>query len=185
MPTRKAARDKKPVFDLSPTAYLFQGDFMDFISPEPIKDTDKTLTCGDFWPSITTASFRETMRVDGTVTADRLINALKNAMIETNRELFQWQQQEICLGFYSLDAVPANRLQEGDVAESELVYLYRRAVFCYAKANLTERYRDIDTTPNGHKKADALDPSIDDLQRDAIWAIQRIKGTTHNIVELI
>ncbi|EBW1331267.1 head protein, partial [Salmonella enterica subsp. enterica serovar Enteritidis] len=59
------------------------------------------------------------------------------------------------------------------------------AVFCNAKANLTERYRDIDTTLNGNKKADALEPSIEDLQRDAVWAIQRIKGTTHNIVELI
>lgn len=91
------------------------------------------------------------MRVDSTVTTSRLINALKNAIIETNHELWQWQQNEIRLGFQTLDAIPANHIHDGEKAESELVYLYRRAVFCNAKANLTERYRDIDTTLNGNK----------------------------------
>lgn len=158
---------------------------MEFVSPEPVNEKNETLTSSAFWPAIKTSDFRESMRVDGTVTPQRLINALKNAIIETNRELFQWQQQENHLGFYTLASVPADRIHEGDTHESELVYLYRRAIFCSAKANLTERYRDIDTTPSGSKKADALDPTIEDLHRDAVWAIQRIKGTTHNIVELI
>nr|WP_305071577.1 head completion/stabilization protein [Providencia sp. wls1950] len=125
------------------------------------------------------------MRVDGTVTPLRLINSLKNAIIETNRELLEWKIKEIGLGYQSLESVPANKIHEGDSSESELIYLYRRAVFCSAKANITERYRDIDTTHNGNKKADVLETNIDDLQRDALWAIQRIKGATHNIVELI
>ncbi|EMT6384104.1 head completion/stabilization protein [Providencia rettgeri] len=113
------------------------------------------------------------------------MEALKNAIIETNRELSRFQQQEIHLGYTTLGAVPASKITHGEIDVSELVILYRRAVFSAAKANLIERYRDIDTTPNGSKKADALETNIDDLQRDAIWAIQRIKGTTHNIVELI
>lgn len=158
---------------------------MDFVSPEPANEKDETLTSDAFWPEINTRAFRESMRVDGTVTQSRLIEALKNAIIETNRELSSFQQQEIHLGYPNLEAVPASKITHGEIEVSELVILYRRAVFSTAKANLTERYRDIDTTPNGSKKADALEPNIDDLQRDAIWAIQRIKGTTHNIVELI
>lgn len=158
---------------------------MDFVSPEPANEKDETLTSGAFWPEINTRAFRESMRVDGTVTQSRLIEALKNAMIETNRELSSFQQQEIHLGYQTLEAVPANKITHGEIDVSELVILYRRAVFSAAKANLIERYRDIDTTPNGSKKADDLALNIDDLQRDAIWAIQRIKGTTHNIVELI
>lgn len=158
---------------------------MDFVSPEQGNEKALTLASSDFFPDIKTSDFRESMRVDSTVTTSRLINALKNAIIETNHELWQWQQNEIRLGFQTLDAIPANHIHDGEKTESELVYLYRRAVFCNAKANLTERYRDIDTTLNGNKKADALEPSIEDLQRDAVWAIQRIKGTTHNIVELI
>ncbi|WP_273827613.1 head completion/stabilization protein [Providencia rettgeri] len=158
---------------------------MDFVSPEPATEKDEMLTSGVFWPEIKTRAFRESMRVDGTVTQSRLIEALKNAIIETNRELSSFQQQEIHLGYATLEAVPASKITHGEIGVSELVILYRRAVFSTAKANLTERYRDIDTTPNGSKKADALEPNIDDLQRDAIWAIQRINGTTHNIVELI
>ncbi|MEY0512937.1 head completion/stabilization protein [Providencia manganoxydans] len=158
---------------------------MDFVAPESPQEKAVTLTSGNFWPAINTAEFREQMRIDGTVTQKRLLPALKNALIETHRILFQWQQQEQRLGYTTLDSIPAQTIQEGDFSESELVYLHRRAVFCLAKASLTERYRDIDTTPNGSKKADALDPTIDDLQRDATWAMQRIQGTTHNIVELI
>ena len=158
---------------------------MEFVSPEPVNEKDETLKIGSFWPSINTRAFRESMRIDGTVTIKRLIEALKNAMIETNRELVNFQHQEMTLCYSTLESVPASKIYTGESGESELVYLYRRAVFSTAKANLTERYRDIDTTPNGSKKADALDPTIEDLQRDAIWAIQRIKGTTHNIVELI
>lgn len=158
---------------------------MDFVSPEQVKEKNEVLKSDDFFPVINTADFREQMRVDGTVTPHRLINSLKNAIIETNRELLEWKTKEIGLGYQSLESVPANKIHEGESSESELIYLYRRAVFCGAKANITERYRDIDTTPSGSKKADALEPNIDDLQRDALWAIQRIKGATHNIVELI
>ena len=158
---------------------------MDFVSPEQTNEKDEILTSGTFWPEINTRAFRESMRVDGTITQSRLIEALKNAIIETNRELSGFQQQEMSLGYLALSVVPASKITQGEVDVSELVILYRRAVFSAAKASLTERYRDIDTTPNGNKKADALDPNIDDLQRDAIWAIQRIKGPTHNIVELI
>ncbi|CAM3949736.1 head completion/stabilization protein [Xenorhabdus thuongxuanensis] len=154
---------------------------MDFTSPEPAIEADEEITSGDFWPSIHTTDFRATMRSDGTVTAGRLIGALKNAVIETNRELASWQLQEISRGYHTLESVPASQISH----ESELVYLYRRAVYCTAKASLNERYRDIDTTSDGAKKADMLDPTIDDLRRDAVWAIQRIKGTTHNIVALI
>ncbi|HGN0358389.1 TPA: head completion/stabilization protein [Proteus mirabilis] len=48
-----------------------------------------------------------------------------------------------------------------------------------------ERYRDIDTTAQGNKKADTMTPVIDEVWRDGKWALQRIKGETHNTVELI
>ncbi|EFB70331.1 phage head completion protein (GPL), partial [Providencia rustigianii DSM 4541] len=104
------------------------------------KRKNEVLKSDDFFPAINTADFREQMRVDGTVTPHRLINSLKNAIIETNRELLEWKTKEIGLGYQSLESVPANKIHEGESSESELVYLYRRAV-CSAKANITERYR--------------------------------------------
>ncbi|WP_323861517.1 head completion/stabilization protein [Xenorhabdus doucetiae] len=121
------------------------------------------------------------MRTDGTVTTPRLKQALANAIVEVNRELNRWRLLNIAKGYETLSAIPASRIGQ----ENELVYLYHRAVFCLTKANLTERYRDIDTTQPGSKKADAMETTIDDLWRDAQWALRRIQGQDHGIVELI
>ena len=69
--------------------------------------------------------------------------------------------------------------------ESELKQLYLRAVYATTKANLIERYRDYDATGDGHKSADKLELSTDDLYRDARFAIRDIIGDTHTSVELI
>ena len=69
--------------------------------------------------------------------------------------------------------------------ESELKQLYLRAVYATTKANLIERYRDYDATGDGHKSADKLELSADDLYRDARFAIRDIIGETHTTVELI
>lgn len=53
------------------------------------------------------------------------------------------------------------------------------------KANLIEHYRDFDATGDGHKAADKLELSADDLYRDARFAIRDIIGQSHTTVELI
>lgn len=65
------------------------------------------------------------------------------------------------------------------------VHRYGRAIGCSAKAVLLERYRDYDTTAAGNKKSDQLDSPVDDLRRDARWAISGILGISRNTVELI
>lgn len=155
---------------------------MDFTSPEQEPEENETIRSEDFWPSFSTQHYRKTQRQhDGTITNARLKTALINAVIEVNRELVDWQKAQMGLGYQQLVEVPAMKINE----DSELCLLYQRAVYGYAHASLAERYRDFDTTPTGNKKADSLSPTIDDLRRDAIWAIQRIKGDPHNIAALI
>ncbi|WP_340610784.1 head completion/stabilization protein [Xenorhabdus bharatensis] len=154
---------------------------MDFIAPQPAQDADITLSSDPFYPAVSLGRYRDEMRNDGTVTTPRLKQAMANAIVEANRELHRWHLINIQQGYATLSEVPASRVN----GESELIYLYHRAVFCLTKANLTERYRDIDTTASGTKKADTLDSTIDDLWRDAQWALRRIQGQDHAIVELI
>ncbi|HEI8004592.1 TPA: head completion/stabilization protein [Morganella morganii] len=154
---------------------------MDFTSDKTTDIPDETLNSGDFFPDISLRHYQQSMLTDGKVTTERLQHALVNAMIEVNRELSEWKQSQIAAGFTSLEAVPADHINN----DSELMLLYRRAVYSEAKANLTERYRDTDTTDSGEKKAAALGETTDDLRRDVQWAIQRIKGESHNICELI
>lgn len=155
---------------------------MDFVSPEQKPEENEKIRSDVFWPSFSTQHYRETQRQnDGTITNARLKTALINAVIEVNRELADWQKAQMRLGYQQLADIPAIKIND----VSELCELYQRAVYNYANASLAERYRDFDTTPAGNKKADALSPTIEDLRRDAIWAIQRIKGDPHNIAELI
>lgn len=154
---------------------------MDFTSDKTTDIPDETLSSGDFFPDISLRHYQQSMLTDGKVTTERLRHALVNAMLEINRELSGWKQSQTAAGFMSMAAIPADHIGN----ESELVLLYRRAVYSGAKADLTERYRDTDTTDSGEKKAAALGETVDDLRRNVQWAIQRIKGESHNICELI
>lgn len=154
---------------------------MDFTSSQSQNLTDEVFHSGDFFPDIHALDYQKSMLTDGKLTPERLKHAITNAIIEINRELSAWRQSQIEKGYASMDKIPAEFVN----TESELVLLYRRAVYSQTKANLIERYRDVDTTNSGEKKAEGLGTTIDELWRDVQWAIQRIKGESHNIVELI
>ena len=69
--------------------------------------------------------------------------------------------------------------------ESAHLHRYRRAVHCLAAAWLIERYRTIDATAAGDRKAEAENLGVEDLRRDARWAISDIQGAARTTVELI
>lgn len=149
--------------------------------------TGTTTTAGEpienngFWPQIDPADFREAQRVDGTVTAPRVRDALVAAMIDANNRLRAWQQTQQQTGRTAIDDVPApEHLPPGAYAS-----LYRRAVYALAKANLIERYRDYDSTGAAHDRMVDLEGSVDDYRRDASWAIADIVGRGRTTVELI
>lgn len=154
---------------------------MDFTSSQTANVTDELFHSDDFYPDIHTREYQKLMLTDSKLTPERLRHAITNAIIEVNRELADWRQSQITAGFTSIYQVPADYINN----DNALVLLYRRAVYSHTKANLTERYRDMGTTNSGEKKAEALATTIDNLWRDVQWAIQRIKGQSHNIIELI
>lgn len=139
----------------------------------------------DGWfPDIALAEMRDTMRLDGTVTDARLVQAVVDAVLQVNRELADWQGAHAAAGVATLAAVPATRINR----ESRLLAQYRRAVYSTAKADLIERYRDYDTTSSSltdKKSMEWLDEAPGVQRRNAQWAIADIVGRTHLTVELI
>ncbi|MCI4223074.1 head completion/stabilization protein [Dickeya dianthicola] len=154
---------------------------MSFIAPESAPSQPDLIKNTAFWPDLDMAHFRDAMRTDGTVTPPRLRQAVLTAISEVNAELFEWRQRQLTAGHTTLAEVPGEQLD----GEPERLHLYRRAVWCWARANLAERYRDYDATAAGNKRADALEPAIDDLWRDVRWALSRLQSQPHVIVELI
>lgn len=139
------------------------------------------ITNAAFFPDLNLQEFRDSMRLDGTVTDERAKHALEAGMFDANRSLSEYMTAQQGLGFDTLEDVP-------DVDWQPLgtnVRLYLRAVWCLAKASLIERYRDYDATGAGHDQADAMDITGDDLRRDAAWALSDIRGANRTTVELI
>lgn len=134
-----------------------------------------------FLPDIDVADFRAKQRVRDSVTPERAREALIAAMITVGRDLRDWVSARRIDGLLSLAAVDAPSIDGISVLE----HGYRRAVYCYAKADLVERYRDTDTTQPGIRKLADTDDAPEELRRDAVHAIRDILGVGRTAVELI
>jgi len=134
-----------------------------------------------FFPSVDPADVRNTIRINGTVTEERLVESIRDAIAAINRELSAWRNTQVDQGYATLDAVPA--AQVGNI--SVLLQHYCRAVYQLTNADLIERYRDFDTTAAGEKSAQDLDSAIEESRRNARWAVLDILGLPHLTVELI
>ncbi|MCL6262188.1 head completion/stabilization protein [Craterilacuibacter sp. RT1T] len=154
-----------------------------FVATEqnPSDEDERPIGNSAFWPDIDPTDARDALRIDGTITMLRLRHALIEAMVSTNADLANWRAMMQAAGYASLGDVPADAI-DGD---SVHMASYRRAVFCEAKANLLERYRDYDATGDGQRRADEMESPIDDLRRDARWACRSITGAGRTTVELI
>lgn len=150
--------------------------------PEPETDPDRLIALGWF-PDIDPAAIRKAHRIREGVTAERLRTALIAAIITVGKDLAAWQIAQAAAGFDSLDDVPdAAPAIDG---ESRLIHCYRRAVALTAKAEIVERYRDIDASATGERRAEDLEPSIGELRRDALHAVRDLLGKTRTTVDLI
>lgn len=143
---------------------------------------DPLVLVNDGWfPDLNFNDLRASIRLDSSITDERLSMAATNAMISVNRELAQFKSGHQAAGHEALSTV----LDERIGGEPVLVHLYTRAVYCTTAAEIAERYRSYDSTGAGGKSADELTPSIDEYRRDVRFAIRDLLGHTHSTVELI
>ncbi|UVC28827.1 head completion/stabilization protein [Pantoea sp. SOD02] len=154
---------------------------MQFVAPEKATGTPEIIPNNSFWPDIDLATFRSVMRVDGTVTPQRLKQVVLTAMAEVNAELYPWREQQELRGFNGLADVPSEQL----AGRSVRLHHYENAVWCWARAVLNERYQDFDATAAAAKRGEELEDATGDLWRDARWAISRVQNAPHCTVELI
>lgn len=151
----------------------------------PAATVEDVVVNDGFWPDIDREQLRRDIRLDGTVTADRLRGALEAAMWSINAELRDWQEEQIAAGHATIADVPAAQL--GGQSVKHLQYL--RAIYCHVQAQLAEAYRDIDTLPQGAGKEPrvltALDVRIDGFNQQLRWAIADLRGASRAIVELL
>lgn len=139
------------------------------------------ISSGDWYPSIDLPDARAVMRVDNTVTDERLTESIALAMAAVEDCLDAWQQQQVALGRASLADVPSKTI--GD--STRLVLLYKRAVYATVQAELLERYRNFDSTGAAGKRAEPMDETVDDYRRNVRYAVRDILGRPRADAELI
>lgn len=145
--------------------------------------TEATIAGGNFWPDIEPSHFRAAMRLDGTITPKRLRAELISAIQTVQILLSLWKVEQQAVNATPFDATaPAAEVIDGKTITH---HSYLRAIYCYAAANLQERYRAFDNTAEGKRRADALEPAIDDLRRDAYHAIADITGKQRCVIDLV
>lgn len=154
--------------------------FADFFA-KPTVIGDEVIINNGFFPDIQLSEIRNAMRIDGTVTNERLKHSALDAMQTVNRDLKDFRLKAQTQGKSRLSLCDEEQLND----ESELVYLYKRAVFCLTTANLYERYRSFDSTREGDQKADQLIDTAGDLKRDYHFAVRDILGSNRMIAELV
>lgn len=136
-----------------------------------------------FFPTIDLARFTAEMRLAGQVTPDRARNALVEAMIDVEADagliaqVAAWR----AAGHESLTDVPATLFG----GEHKLAFLYRRAVFSFAKAALDETYRDNAMTSEGEDRARGVDVVVGSHLRNARNALSDLVGRSHATIELL
>ena len=109
-----------------------------------------------FFPDVDPKRVREEMRLEQTVSPVRQLDA----------------------GHATLADVPTDELD----GESVRCFHYFNAVCAMTTATLYERYRGVDATSKGDKKADSIDSTIDEMWRDMRWSVARIQDRARCIV---
>jgi len=145
------------------------------------EETEANITNDGWFPDINLTTIRDLTRLDGTITSARLRESTISAILTVNSELDAWKQTQLAAGNASLAAIESLSID----GISYNIHRYLRAVYCLSKASIIERYRDYDSSNDGNKRADELEPTVGDLQRDARWAINDILHLSRSTIELI
>lgn len=156
---------------------------MSFLATQspPATIDEPALTNDGWFPDVDPQAVRAQARLDGTVTKDRLQQALLTAMADVNHELAGYKLQWLAENVSSLAQVPGPEL----AGERVWLIYYRNALIAHLQASLAERYRDFDTTGAGDKKADELLSTAAEHRRNLRWSISALLGTPRTTVELI
>lgn len=157
---------------------------MSFIATEPVtapQQPPQDVVANDgFFPDIDLQRLRGTARLDGTVTDDRLRNAVVEAIISVNTELVAWKAQQQLAG-----AIAVAQLEPKVDGEAVQMRRYLTAIYRTVKADLNEQFLNFDATKSGHDEADLLGQIAEAERRAAKWAIRDLLGLSRSTVELI
>lgn len=131
---------------------------------------DKSIDCGSFYPAITRQMFFDAYRIPLELPLATVDAHLCQGIISVRRALKEWRFEQEAAGYATLAAVP----QEEVDGTGELMVLWRRAVYCEAKAEIlkeTETANRREAAENAAKSGPETEEKYREFAQDAIRAI--------------
>ena len=126
-----------------------------------------TIENDGFWPALDLGKFQSEYRIPAEFAKAMVEEHIRLAMLRTNSQLKIWKAEQRAAGHNSLADVPGEML--GDTSEYQI--LYRRAVFCHAKALLMKQFATVNRRAganNDAKESDETEDKFMEFARDAI-----------------
>lgn len=138
--------------------------------------SDSLITNDGFFPDIRLDHVRKSLRFDGSVTNERLFDAVVNSVLEVNQQLLVLKTKKPSFSELATTTV---------AGQSNVEMLYLRAVYASVAAMINEHYRSYDSTGDSQKRAEEMNPVIDEHRRNLRWAIRDLLGISRCTVDLI
>lgn len=128
----------------------------------------------DGWfPGIDTAHVRKAVRIgEGTVTQERLAEAVVAGMLAGLKELSVWRSARAIEGIPNLEDVSPAQL----AGQNHAVLLWRRIVTFYAAAELIDGHVDVTATDEALDRADEKRLTADNYRRKAYEAVADLRA---------
>lgn len=136
-----------------------------------------------FWPRIDLADLRQVMRVENNIGSSRLYHTALESAAHVNAQLKGWRMAAQARGIVRLEEAAQD--EDKINGEAPQAAAYRRAVYCYAKALLLEKYADTDPAAKTAERAEAKQAQAEDYRREAHFAVAAVMGRRRCDAELI
>ena len=102
-----------------------------------------------FWPALDLAELINQYRTPSDLPAETIATSLIQAMVIVNSRLNSYRQNQQSAGFNELESSPSEQIN----GQSIQLILYKRAVFCQAKAIILRDWPAIDRRSDGENLA--------------------------------
>lgn len=146
--------------------------------PEP---TGEIIENQPFWPDFDLYEFSVNYRVPNELNRGTVKEHLVQAMTDINLRLSDFEAENRARGYEDLIEIAAEQI----AGESILIVLYRRAVFCRAKASICRDYPTIDRREPADNQAKSAPETETAYLRFADEAIRQMLNESDITVELI
>lgn len=143
--------------------------------------TGDSLINDGFFPDLSLDEFLRDYRLPGDYAAEMVKSHVALAMIDVNNNLEDWRLDQETAGFTTLADIPAPQID----GVSTLVRLYRRAVFCRAKAELLMQFATVTRREAGENSAKEAPETEDLFLQYSVHAQRRLMGKANFTAELL